>query len=406
MTAVVHAYWLHGLPMDPAAAPSEPLPPVPGFPFLHAGAGAVIVGPTGRGRSSLVQAMLYDAGQAGQSCAYLGSEVTSDEFNARAAALAERRGDLVDDDMRRRLADVRYLDLSATIAHAWSDPDAWLNLVAARYALVAIDPLSAAAAALDLDFDKANAEYIRFYDRLIQPLTAAGVAVVLVDNVGHAEDARARAKGASAKQDRADLTFSCSPSTTPPGLIVKAAKVRSIRASHQRGDEWLFLRDTQRIVRRERTAAASDQPASAFRPTNLMEKVSRAVEQHPGLSKRAIRTTIGGNAAAVDLALELLIAEEFIEVHKDSRGHSHHHLKPYRQLGDPGPCPTVSAPCPGRVPDTVPATVSDRVLSPVGGGPVTDTVSEDNGDTPTVSNNGHNPDAELDRLASKFEGEA
>ena len=93
-------YWLNGAPMDPLAVPAEPLPTVPGFPYAHRGAGVVIVGPTGGGRSSLVEAGLYDAACAGLRCAYLGGEVTEGEFNARAADLASRRGDAVDEELR------------------------------------------------------------------------------------------------------------------------------------------------------------------------------------------------------------------------------------------------------------------------------------------------------------------
>lgn len=92
--------WLSGAPMDPTAATVEPLPTLPGFPFLHAGDGAIVVGPTGRGRSSLIQAALYDAARARLQSAYLGCEVTPGEFNARAASLAHRRGDEVDDELR------------------------------------------------------------------------------------------------------------------------------------------------------------------------------------------------------------------------------------------------------------------------------------------------------------------
>ncbi len=69
------ADWLTGTPMDPAAAPTDPLPTLPGFPYLLAGTGAVIVGPTGAGRSSLIEAGLYDGARHGLRAAYLGSEV-------------------------------------------------------------------------------------------------------------------------------------------------------------------------------------------------------------------------------------------------------------------------------------------------------------------------------------------
>ncbi|MGC2374259.1 MAG: hypothetical protein WA484_10330 [Solirubrobacteraceae bacterium] len=367
--------WLVGTPMDPLAVAVEPLPRLPGFPFLHAGSGAMIVGPTGRGRSSLIQACLYDSALAGESCAYLGCEVTAEEFNVRATIKAQLRGDPIDDQLRAKLERVRYLDLPSVVAHAWVHPDLWVETVVARYALIALDPLSAAASALDLDFDKSNAEFIKFYDRLIQPLTSRGVAVAIVDNVGHAEEARTRAKGASAKQDRADLTFSCTLSTTPPGLIIKAGKVRSVRAGFQRGDEWIFLKENQRIVARDRN---DTEDRAAFRPTTIMRRVSEAIEQDEGLTRRAIRTTIGGRAEYVDLAIELLVSEGYIEAHKDGQAHRHQSIRPYREDNNDTPTvSTVSTPCPNRVPDTLTDTVSHRVPHPVGVGPGTGHGSED-----------------------------
>lgn len=363
--------WLVGAAMDPSATTPEPLPALPGFPFLYARSGAVIVGPTGGGRSALIEAGLYDAAGAGLRCVYLGSEVGQEEFNARAAYLAGCRGDNVDDALRAELARVRYLDCASAVTRAWQDPDAWLRGIVERYKIVAIDPLSTVASALDLDFDKSNAEFIQFYDRIVQPLTARGVAVLIVDNVGHAEDAKRRAKGVSAKSDRADLTFSCSPSINPIGLIVKAQKVRSIRAGHQRGDEWLFLKDSQRIERRAREEGDS----AAFRPTHIMRKVSEAVERDEGLTGNTIRTTIGGRAKNVDLALALLISEHYIEVRKDGQAHRHYSIRSYREDAETPTASTVSQPRPNHVPDAVPATASHRVPNPVGIGRAGDTVS-------------------------------
>jgi hypothetical protein len=291
----------------------------------------VIVGPTGGGRSSLIEAGLYDAAKDGLTVAYLGSEITEEEFNARAAILAERRGDDIDDELRARLAHVRYLNLSSVIARAWRDPSAWAEGVVAHYALLAIDPLSAVASALDLDFDQRNAEFIRFYDQLIAPLTAREVAVVIVDNTGHAIEAKNRAKGVSAKQDRADLTFSCSLSTSPVGLIIKAHKVRSVRAGVRRGDEWVFLRDTQCIEQRD---GVNDNIESTFRPTKIMQRVSETVESDPGLSRNSIRASVGGRAEYVGLALELLISEGYIAVVRDRQAHLHHSLRPYREANE------------------------------------------------------------------------
>jgi hypothetical protein len=94
------------------------------------------------------------------------------------------------------------------------------------YNIVVIDPLAAVASAIDLDFDKSNADYVRAFDRLVQPLTTRGVTVIIVENIGHDPDARRRAKAASPKGDRADLTFSCSATTNP---VCRARRAEAVR---------------------------------------------------------------------------------------------------------------------------------------------------------------------------------
>jgi hypothetical protein len=344
----VTAEWLDGAPMDPLAEAADPLPTVPGFPYAHRAAGVVVVGPTGGGRSSLVQAGAFDAARAGLRVAYLGGEVTEGEFNARAADLAERRGVRVDDELRRALARVRYLDLTSVIARAWDHAGEWTRETVERFDVVIVDPLSSVASALGLDFDKSNAEFVTYYDRLVQPLVAAELLVVQLDNVGHDIDAKARAKGASAKGDRADLTFSCKLQAHPePSLLITAQKVRSIRAPHTRGDSWTFDRAAQRITANG-PATAVDVPA--FRPTVLMERVSRALEDDPGLSRRALRTAVSGKTEGKDLALELLIAEGFVEAKRDGQAVRHHSVRPFRE----DTVPPVPQPCPNVSPGTVP----------------------------------------------------
>ncbi len=51
----------------------------------------------------------------------------------------------------------------------------------------------------------------------------------------------------------------------------------------------------------------------AFRPTHLMEKISEAIVANPGLSSRAIRGAVSGKNDAKDLALELLVNEDYVE---------------------------------------------------------------------------------------------
>ncbi|WP_249009254.1 AAA family ATPase [Conexibacter sp. DBS9H8] len=315
MLAAVEAEpcWLDGTPMDPAAERPEPVPRLPGWPFLpDAGAAVLIVGPSGGGRSSLVQSCLYDQAAKGLPALYLGFEVGEAEFQARAAALAGIRGDRIDGELRERLAVIRYADLGDVLARAMADPRAWREGIAARgYRVVAIDPLSAVESALGLDFQSGGTDFLRFFDSLVQPLTAAGVTCVLLDNVGHSLEAKSRARGSSAKLDRADLAFSCSTVASPAGLRIKAVKVRSTRAGIRRDDAWIFTRDDQK-VRAEAGASDGGGEVIGFRPTGVMERVSRRLEEADGaLSKRTVRSLVSGRASVVDLAVHCLVSDGF-----------------------------------------------------------------------------------------------
>jgi hypothetical protein len=321
----------------------------------------------------LLQACLYDSALAGLRGAYLGCEIIEEEFHARAAEIAECRGDRTDDsELLARLAEARYFDLASTIVHAIAHPDEWAAEIAARYHWVGIDPLAAVASALDRDFEN-NAEYVAFHARLVEPLTRQGIPVVLVDNVGHGDTARTRAKGASAKQDKADVLLTCT--SISGGLAIQARKVRSIRAPFRKGDEWAFDRATLRIAPRATSTPEPERPA--FRPTTIMQRVSEVIERDPGLSQTAIRTAVGSRAEHVRLALQLLISERCVAAENEGTGkaHTHRSLRPYRQADEGETTPelptasTASRPRPDHVPDAVPGTASTASLPERDAGP-------------------------------------
>jgi hypothetical protein len=133
----------------------------------------------------------------------------------------------------------------------------------------------------------------------------------LADNIGHAIEAKNRAKGASAKQDRADLVFACSPTASPPGLIFRATKVRSMRSPVRRGDEWVIYRDMQRFAQHK---SDGDVPAETFRPTTLMERVWKELGQAAEpLSKSEIRRRVSGRNEYIDKALDALVSDGNVE---------------------------------------------------------------------------------------------
>lgn len=91
-----------------------------------------------------------------------------------------------------------------------------------------------------------------------------------------------------------------------------------------------------------------------FRPTSLMEQVSRAVNTHGApMSKQEIKEKVKGRAEFLFRAVDLLVDEGFIERRIGSRGaHLHTFLKPYFEDADPkrnAPLPTYSHPFPEDV---------------------------------------------------------
>jgi hypothetical protein len=289
------AHLLDGKPLDPIAVPGAPLEPLPGFPFVVPGVTVIISGPTGKGRSSLAEVMLYDAAKAGPARRLSREEVTEDEFNARGATIADARGDEIADELVAQLSNVRYLSLADNIATAWTMPEEWTREMAARYPPVAIDPLSSVASTLGLDFDN-NTQYLQFHDRIVEPLKLRGTSVVLLDNIGHSESARERPSGGAAKIWRQDLQYSCKATSVPvPGLVIECKNVRSVRVAWKEGAKWLFERDTQRVNReapaagtRPRRARCRDVPGtwrrsrSHSRPTATRATRRRVSARRPG----------------------------------------------------------------------------------------------------------------------------
>ena len=146
-------------------------------------------------------------------------------------------------------------------------------------------------AALDLE-DKA-ADYVRFYKRLVQPLRDAGPAVVILDNIGHAEDAQHRPTGTSSKMHKADLLFACDAIDEPSALRITCTKRRATRAQVQKGDTWLFTESTQEIEPQGRQALiAPRRSARRSRRADRMDAIADALGDEP-MSVREVAKAVG-----------------------------------------------------------------------------------------------------------------
>jgi hypothetical protein len=136
----------------------------------------------------------------------------------------------------------------------------------------------------------------------------------------------------------------------PVGLVLRANKIRTVRAAFQSGDEWVFGRDSQRL---ERRTTSSTRVESKFRPTVIMGRISRLVESEPGIATAAIRR-VKGRSEAVDLGLRLLIDEAYIECRDDGPAHRHYPLRPFAEDSDTAACPDRAPSDPPTMPPHAP----------------------------------------------------
>lgn len=80
----------------------------------------------------------------------------------------------------------------------------------------------------------------------------------------------------------------------------------------------------------------SGRTGDTFEPTVLMEKISRAVQLNPGLSKQAIENLVNGKNATKRTALELLVTRGYIGTKVGPKNAvQHYHQRVYYPDGDP-----------------------------------------------------------------------
>jgi AAA domain len=223
------------------------------------------------------------------------------------------------------------------------NPAALAALLDRSYGLVVLDGISEAYALLGLD-PYSNADAARFLTMLPRPIAANGAPVLEIDHVVKAKEARGRyALGAQHKLAGIAAAYTAevikTPSRNTPGKV--KIKVEKDRHGHVRANAHNGVIAIAHITPTDggdRVAVALEPPENTsehgFRPTGYMERVSMLIEERPGLSKRAIRESIGGKSGTVDLALELLIGEGHVEATRDGKAHPHHSLKPYREATD------------------------------------------------------------------------
>lgn len=297
-----------------------------GEPWLLAGKRYLLPAPAGTGKSLLAVVVGVEVVAAGGTVAVLDVENGADEYARRLADVLEARED---GDQLADACSARFLYYDWPALRVDWDGEEW----AAAHAgvdLAVFDSsrmmLSAAGLAED-----SNDDYSTFVNGLLVPLARAGVATVVLDNTGHDGE---RARGASAKGDLNEAVYVVE--TGEPFDREQAGHLRLVRKRTRFSELPAELRvpiGDGAYGPVEEVEPAPD--ADGFRPTTLMERISEAVEQEPGMGKNDLRRAVTGKNDAKDLALRLLVAEGYLRVEQEGQARRHYGVRLYRRLDDP-----------------------------------------------------------------------
>jgi hypothetical protein len=238
---------LGALQVDVRAATLDPLNSLPGLPFMLPGSTAQLAAPEGSGKSQLAQVAAYDVALAGGRVLYAAGEVTLAEYATRARRISEARdGELTEAAVtlwRERVAFADIYDVLPVISrHAAAWP-----VVCADFDLIVLDAVSDAGAALGLKFARDNDDWNAFFQGFVQPCQGR-VALLMLDNIGHGDDAQERALGASAKGHKVDIRLYGKRREEPLSLVITCAKVRHANAPFERGASWVAYPDAYKAA--------------------------------------------------------------------------------------------------------------------------------------------------------------
>lgn len=296
---------------------------VPGCkPWLIATKRYLVPAPAGTGKSLAAQVIAVEIVDNGGAVAILDVENGAEEYAARLESIIGDRNELAQACSQR----LRYYAWPA-LSTDWS-ADEWAAALAG-VDLVVFDSSRLVLSAAGLAEDS-NDDYAKFVNALLIPLARAGIATLVLDNTGHGE--RDRARGASTKHDLNEVVY--------------VAKVGKPFDHDQTGELHLHRKRTRFSdlpeqltmtlgggVYRAPVVAEKDD-ASTFRPTGIMEKTSKLIEEKPGLSRKDVLSLVGGKHDYSSAALSLLVAEGYVRAEQDGREKRHYSTGPYREADD------------------------------------------------------------------------
>jgi hypothetical protein len=316
------------LPLLDAASSSAPVTPDHGRGLVYGrGAVTLVSSEPGVGKSMILTAIAADAAAAGLTVLYLDFERTAELLLERLRAAG-----LSDEEIRR----VHYLRPREPASRAGIA--AMVERLAP--ALVALDSYDAALALFGLE---AKNEDVRiFASTVIEPLRSNGAPVLISDHVPKDRERRGRYSiGGQAKLALAEAHLGLSAVVPLRRGTEGKLRIRVLK------DTYGYLPPAAVFTLRshETSGALSwdvnadeeeEDDAGSFRPTGLMERVSRALEISGGdMTRSELRRTVKGKGDYVLLAIDTLIREEYAEETEGPRGaRPVRLLRPFREADE------------------------------------------------------------------------
>jgi hypothetical protein len=184
--------------------------------------------------------------------------------------------------------------------------------------------------------DNSNADVAAFYETFARPLTVNGAALVCIDHMTKDSTTRVRgARGAGAKLQLVDVSYSVKTvkafSRDLAGSVkLSCAKDRFGTFSIGEPVAEVHVVPNLDMVGIDLRAPEPRDPTAPFRPTHIMESVSRALEEHGELNTRALRTAANGRTEIQPLAVELLINEGYVTRVQEGREVRYRSVRPFR----------------------------------------------------------------------------
>lgn len=224
-------------------------------------------------------------------------------------------------------------------------PDDLESLLALEPTFAIIDAAAGAYDMAGLD-DNARRDVERFARMIVRPLSLAGVGTVVIDHVTKNRETRGRfAIGSERKVGGVDVHLGFEAIRPlhrgATGLVkITTAKDRFgfLPRSHAADLELVSDPETHAITWAFRPAAQHDATGEtgAFRPTCLMERVSRYLEQSNGqVSRNTVEADVSGKREGKRIALDVLTREGYVRETPGIRSaRLVESLKPYRETDE------------------------------------------------------------------------